>query len=152
MNADMRFLICLFFLALAGAHAKSLKLADLPEPVRKAVEGQTIGAQIKNIIRERDQGKTYYEVESIRNGKARDFLVDATGSLVEVEEEIDLASLPAAARVTIEKQAVGGVITREGSLTKGSSVTTYEATVTKRRKKSEIAVTDSGAPVKENYR
>ena len=60
---------------------------DLPPAVQKAVPGETKGAQIKGYNQETEKGKTYYEVETMLNGKSRDVLFDASGALVEVEEE-----------------------------------------------------------------
>ena len=50
---------------------------------------------------------TQYEVETMLNGKHRDFNVDAKGKLVVVEEEVDIASIPAAAKAAIEKKVAG---------------------------------------------
>ena len=51
---------------------------------------------------------TQYEVETMLNGKHRDFNVDAKGKLVVVEEEVDIAGIPAAAKAAIEKKMAGG--------------------------------------------
>ena len=142
-------LIFLFALLAATAAAeKTLKLDQLPAPVRKTVDEQLKGAQIKNILKEKENGKTVYEIESTRgDGKTRDFVVDETGSLVVIEEEIDLASLPAGAKAAIGKQAAGAKVTKVEALIKGST-TTYEAAFTRGRKKSEVIVTADGAVTK----
>src|SRR6266446_8535862 len=88
------------FLALAGltglvAAEKSLQVKDLPAPVQKTVQDTLKGGEIKNISKEVEKGVTQYEVESMLNGKHRDFNVDAQGKLIVVEEEVDIASIPA---------------------------------------------------------
>ena len=48
--------------------AGKLELKDLPPAVRKTVEEQTKGATIKGIAKEKEKGKTVYEVETMGNG------------------------------------------------------------------------------------
>ena len=126
------------------ALAKSLNLKTLPAPVQKTI-GETLkGGEIKNISKETEKGVTFYEVESMLNGKHRDFNIDVKGVLIVVEQEVDLASIPAAAKATIEKQATGGKIGMVETVTKGS-VVLYEAAITnKSGKKSTILVKADG--------
>jgi hypothetical protein len=78
-----------------GAFAeKSLALKDLPPAVQKTVQEQLKGGEIKNISKETEKGVTQYEVESVLNGKHRDFNVDTKGALVVVEEETSIDSIP----------------------------------------------------------
>lgn len=129
------------------AALKKLTLKDLPAAVQKTVEAETKGAELKGLSKETEKGQTQYEVESVVNGKTRDFIVDAKGAVVEVEEEAAIASIPAAARAAIEKAAAGGKITRVETLTKGG-VTTYEAAFTKGGRAHEVGVKADGSAVK----
>src|SRR5690348_11882198 len=104
------FLAVLTVSGLTLAAAKSLQVKDLPAAVQKTVQETLKGAQIKSISKEVEDGVTQYEVESMLNGKHRDFNVDAKGKLLVVEEEVEIASIPAAARAAIEKKAAGGRI------------------------------------------
>ena len=90
------------------AAAKSLQVKDLPAAVQKTVQDTLKGAAIKNISKEVEKGVTQYEVETMLNGKHRDFNVDAAGKLLVVEEEVDIAGIPAAAKAAIEKKVAGG--------------------------------------------
>src|ERR1051325_808780 len=92
---------------LAGA-AANLQMRPLPAAVQKTVQETLKGAGIKNISKEVEKGVTQYEVESMLNGKHRDFNVDAKGKLIVIEEEVDIAEIPAAARTAIEKKVAGG--------------------------------------------
>jgi hypothetical protein len=103
-------------IALAG-----VKMKNLPEPVRKTVLEQTKGAQIKNIGKEVEKGATMYEVETVVNGRTRDLMIDSAGAVVSVEEEVAIASIPAAAKAGIEKLADGATITKVEAVTKGQS-------------------------------
>ena len=139
-----RFLVSISLAAFAGFAAETkVQMKDLPAPVQKTVQEQTKNAQLKGLSKEIEKGKTYYEVETIVNGKSRDVLIDPAGAVVEVEEAVTLDSLPGPARAAIEKYAQGGKILKVESVTKGSAVS-YEATVSKSGKRSEIAVGADG--------
>ena len=105
---------------------------------------ETKGAKIKGYNRETEKGKTFYEVETMLNGQSRDLLFDATGVLVEVEEEIALNSIPSAAKSAIERRVADGKVNKVERVTKGQSVS-YEAEITsKSGKSSEVAVKPDG--------
>jgi hypothetical protein len=85
------------------------------------------------------------EAETVVNGRSRDFVIDAAGTVVEVEDEVALDSIPAPTKAAIEKSAGIGKILKVESVTKGTTVT-YEAELLKAGKKSEVAVAaDSSA-------
>jgi hypothetical protein len=100
------------------------------------------------LSKEDERGKTFYEAETMRNGKSRDILIDPAGAVVEVEEEIGLDSLPAPAKAAIEHRAERGKILKVESVTSAGAVH-YEATINKGGKKSEIAVNADGTIHKE---
>lgn len=136
-----------FVAAAAGAADKPMKLRDLPAAVQKAIQEETKGAVVKGYAEEKEDGKVFYEVETTRDGRARDILFDPSGALVSVEDEVTLESIPAAARAAIEKAAAGGKIGTVEKVTEGGEVK-YEAHVTKGAKKSEVVVTADGSPAK----
>ena len=128
----------------ASATEHKVQMKDLPPAVRTAVEAETQGATIKGLSKEVEGGKTFYEAETIRDGKSRDLLFDASGKLVEVEETIAFDAAPAPVRTAL---AGRGKVLRMESGTKGG-VVTYEAHVQKNGKTSEIALDANGKPVK----
>jgi hypothetical protein len=134
----------------AGAAAKSLQVKDLPAAVQKTVQDTLKGGEIKNISKEVEKGVTQYEVETMLGGKHRDFNVDAKGKLVVVEEEVDIAGIPAAARTAIEKKVAGGKLGTVESVNKGDGVTLYEASYTsKTGKKGAVLVKADGTETKD---
>ena len=145
------FLALLIIIAASGiAAAKSLQVKDLPAAVQKTVQDTLKGAAIKNISKEVEKGVTQYEVETVLNGKHRDFNVDAAGKLLVVEEEVDIAGIPAAARAAIEKKVAGGKLGMVETVTKGDGVTLYEAAYTsKTGKKGTILVKADGTETKD---
>jgi uncharacterized membrane protein YkoI len=123
---------------------KKMTLKSLPPAVQKTVKEQTQGATIVGISKEVENGQTQYEVETKVNGHAKDFIVAADGKLMDVEEEVALASLPAAVKATIQKEAGQGKILRVETLTKDGTLQCYEAQLQKGAKKSEIQVGTDG--------
>jgi hypothetical protein len=146
----LAFLTVVAISGLAGAAAKSLQVKDLPAAVQKTVQDTLKGGEIKNISKEVEKGVTQYEVETMLNGKHRDFNVDAKGKLVVVEEEVDMASIPAAAKAAIEKKMAGGKLKMVETVDKGDGVMLYEASYTsKAGKNAAVLVKADGTETKD---
>jgi len=127
----------------ALASEKSITMEDLPPAVRQTVEEQSKGATIRGLVKEVEGGRTVYEVEMKVDGRGKDVSISATGAVLEVEEEVELASLPEAARAAIEKAAASGQITKVEKVT-ARKRTAYEAQVRKQGKRSEVKVSEDG--------
>ena len=128
------FPVSVAFTVISMAAAKPLDLKSLPQAVQTTVQSQLQGAEIKNISKETENGVTQYEIETMLNGKHRDFNVDTKGALVVVEEEVPLDSLPAAAIAAIRKKVGAGKpgmveAVKKGDMKSGSE-TVYEAAYT----------------------
>ena len=136
------------FAGLVLAADKPLLLKDLPPAVQKTVEAETKGATIKSIVKEKEKGKTFYEVETMVNGKSRDIVVNSAGSLEVVEEQAELDSFPTPAKAAILKKVANGKITLAETLKKGSVLNYEAAYTTKGGKKKEVIVTAEGVEVK----
>src|ERR1700719_1818206 len=114
--------ICGLLLA-GGAIAESMvKMENLPPAVQKAAREQSKNATLVGLSKEVEGGKTVYEVETKVNGKTRDLLLDQSGAVVEIEEEVDLNSLPPAAKEAIQQKLAGRKLKKVESVTKGSTV------------------------------
>jgi hypothetical protein len=135
------------FAAFAQSKEKKVKLKDLPAAVQKTVGEQSRGAKIRGLAEEVSDGKTVYEVELTVNGHSKDVLIDPSGAVVEVEEEVAFGGLPAAAKSEIVRQAGKGRILLVESITKGDVVVAYEAHVKTAGKISEIKVGVDGKPI-----
>jgi hypothetical protein len=135
--------------ALNGSE-KKVKMEDLPAAVQKTVKEQSQGGTIRGLSMEVEKGKTIYEAELTVNGHKKDISMDASGVVVEVEEEVALDSIPAAAKTAIQKGAGTGKILLVESVTHGSTLVAFEAQVMKGAKKSEIRVKPDGTPAPEN--
>src|SRR5438067_2427863 len=106
---------------------KGLQLKDLPAAVQKTVQDNLKGGEIKNIGKEKEDGIEQYEVESVLNGKSRDFNVDAKGNLLLVEVATTIDAIPAAAKASILKKVADGKLAVVETFTKTGQPTMYEA-------------------------
>ena len=147
----MKIICATLVLALAALAAeKKVKLESLPAAIQAAIREQTKGATLVGVSTEVENGMTTYEVETKINGKSRDLELDPSGKVVEAEDEVDLDSIPPAAKAALQKRAAGGAILKVEKLTAGSSVS-YEAAIkTKAGKKIEAGVNADGSPHKED--
>lgn len=126
------------------AQDKVLTRAKVPAKVLATVDRETQRTTIKGYATEVEHGKRVYEVETIANGHTRDLQIGADGTLNEIEEEVPMASLPAAVSSSLDTRAKGAKITKVESLTKGGKLVAYEASVEKDGHKGEIQVGPTG--------
>lgn len=133
----------LLAVAALGAE-KQIQRSDLPADVQKTADVETRGSTILGFSRETEHGNTYYEVETIAGGRHKDILIDSKGTVVEIEQEVTMDSLPAAAQAGFKARAGGGAVKRVESLTKHGKLVAYEAQVLTEGKKSEIQVGPDG--------
>lgn len=123
---------------------KKITRAQLPAAVERTVAQQSQGALIKGFSTETEAGKTVYEMQLTVNGHGKDISMDAQGNILEIEEEVALASLPAGVQAGLTRAAGTGKIVKIESLTKQGRLVAYEADVQSGKKRREIQVGPQG--------
>jgi hypothetical protein len=131
----------------ASGQDKRIKRSALPPAVEQAVREQSEGATIRGFSQERENGQTMYEAELTVHGRTRDVLMDSTGAVVEVEQQVTIASLPPAVAAGLKAQAGKGRITKVETITKHGTLVAYEARVVTHGKRSAIQVGPDGKPL-----
>jgi hypothetical protein len=134
----------LFFALSVLAAEKKIKRSDLPPAVEKTVAAQSLGATIQGFSEERENGQTFYEAEMAVKGHSRDVLMDGGGLIVEVEEQVVMASLPTDLQDALRAKAGKGKIVTVESITKHDKLVAYEAAVLTEGKRSEVQVDPQG--------
>jgi hypothetical protein len=130
--------------------AKSLQLKDLPAAVQKTVEDNLQGGEIKNIGKETEDGIQQFEIETVLNGKTRDFNVDTKGKLLVMEEATTIDAIPAAAKASVLKKVADGKLGAVETVQMPGKPLSYEASYTdKGGKKHSVAVKADGTEIKE---
>jgi uncharacterized membrane protein YkoI len=139
----------LLLLTGAAFAEKKLALKDLPPEAQKTIQAELKGGEIKNIGKETEHGVAQYEVETLLNGKHRDFNVDTRGKLLLVEEETTLDAIPAPARTAIVKKVGEGKLGMVELFVRGGE-TMYEVAYTaKNGRKHEALFKSDGAETKD---
>ena len=121
-----------------------IERSALPPSVQKTMQQQSQGATVKGYSMEHENGQTLYEAEMMVSGHSRDIEVAKDGTLMEVEEQVEMASLPPAVIKSLNARAAGATITKVESLTKQNKVVAYEAATLKGTRKGEVQVGPNG--------
>jgi uncharacterized membrane protein YkoI len=129
------------------AQEKKIKRSDLPPAVEKTVAAESKGAEIRGFSEETEDGQVRYEAELMINGHSRDIEMDASGAIVEVEEQVAMDSLPAAVKDGLQGEAGKGKLIKVESVTKHDKLVAYEAQVVTGGNKSEVQVDADGKPL-----
>lgn len=105
------------------AGAKTYTIAtELPAAVKDAFKKSYPKATIRGTAKETEDGKTVYEVESVENGKARDLMYNADGTVTSIEEEMNAADLPAPVTAALKKLYPKATITVAEKTTEGKTI------------------------------
>lgn len=132
-----------------AAHAESkIPCSAVPAAVLAQAKTEGQGAIIRSCVKEKENGKLTYEVETLKGHKSRDMIFDPSGNLVEVEQEVTGESLPAAVSGAMAQAANGGKIGKIESVTRHGAIASYETTITRNGKRNEVAFSPEGTPVK----
>ncbi len=131
----------------AFAQEKKIQRSELPRAVEKTVAAQSQGATIKEFSEEKENGQLLYEAEMTIDGHSKDVSIDASGAVVEIEEQVSLDSLPGPVKSGLEAKAGPGKIVKVESITKHGKVVAYEAQILTAGKKSEVQVGPQGNPL-----
>jgi hypothetical protein len=120
----------------------------LPAAVLRQAKIEAQDATVRGCVKDKENGKLTYEVETLKDGKSRDILLDDSGSVLELEQQVEVASLPPAVSDAITKAANGGKVGKVESVTRGGAIASYETTITTKGRRREIAFSPQGDPVK----
>ena len=137
----------LLLAGMASAQEKKIKRSDLPPAVEKTVAQQSRAATIRGFSTEKENGQTLYEVEMTVDGHSKDIAMATDGSIVEIEEQVSLDSLPPEIKAGLRAKAGKGKILKVESLTKKDKLVAYEARLETNGKKSEVQVGPDGKPL-----
>ena len=133
MGYSLRFvwlgLAVLMFLLAGVAQERRLQRSDLPPAVQKAVERESKGATVLAYSTEVENGNREYEVEMTLGGHSRDVSIAPDGTVLEIEEQVEMKDLPQNVQKALRTKAKTGTIMKLESLTKRGRLVAYEAQV-----------------------
>jgi len=115
---------------------------QLPAAITDAFQKAYPNAKITGTSKETENGKTVYEVESVDQGLNRDLIYNPDGTVVEMEEQMKPADLPAPVSDALKNLYPKAAITKAEKLTRGQTLQ-YELAL-KGAPKNEVAFTPDG--------
>lgn len=137
------------FVVIASVHVafsqskKHFTVKDVPSAVTTAFKNMYPHAVIKGAGKEKENGETMYEIESMDGKIRRDVLFKSDGTVYEVETTIASSSLPGPVKNSIKKSFPKYSIQR-AELTAHSSDSSYEVLVKKGNRKYEAVLNADG--------
>jgi len=132
------------WLSAAVAQEKKIKRSDLPPAVEKTVAAESKGATIRGFAMETENGQINYEAQLMVDGHSKDIAMDASGAILEVEEQVTIEALPAAIKAGLQSKAGQGRLVKVESIVKRDKLVAYEAQIMKNGKRSEVQVGPDG--------
>ncbi len=138
----------LFSVIQAQEKERKIKREQLPAAVERTVAQESQGATIKGFAREVENRQTFYEASLTVNGHNKDILMDKSGNIVEVEEQVSMDSLLPVVQDALKKAAGTGTIQSVESLTKNGNLVAYEGHGKRGAKRFEIQVGPNGEKLK----
>ena len=127
----------------ANAKEKRIQKKDVPAAVISAFEKAYPNAKVKGFSTEAENGKTYFEVESSVEKMGLDVSYLSDGTVVEIEEQVTVESLPDAVKATLKTNFSKARVVKAEKKTVGSTVS-YELKVTFGKSKSEVEIDPGG--------
>jgi hypothetical protein len=106
------------------------------------------GTTVKGCVKDVSGGKTTYEMELVTPQGSKDVTFNAAGDVLEIEQQVDPATLPAPVAAAFAKAASGGKLGKVESLTRQGQLIAYESTIEKGGKHRELAFHPDGTPMK----
>ena len=102
--------VSLFCAAASHAAEKKISQSDLSAAVQKTAQEQSKGATVKGYTRDNENGQLEYEVEMTVNGHSKDVSIGPDGKLLEVEEQVEMGTLPSGVQSGLKAKAGKGKI------------------------------------------
>lgn len=132
-----------------NAQEKKISKKDVPPPVLDAFEKAYPHAKIRGTSNEVENGKTYFEIESMDGNQARDILYLADGTVTEIEEVVAVGALPGAVKTAIDREFPKAKIAKAEKTAKRTEIS-YEVQVSLGSKKGSLVVDPSGKVLEKN--
>lgn len=110
-----------------SAFGQKLKESQVPAPARNTFKKNYAGTKGSW-----DKEGANYEVNFKQDGKSMSALIDANGTIIETETDIDIDDLPQAAKTYMQKHYAGVKIKEAARIVKTGGEINYEAEVNKK--------------------
>jgi len=155
MRAFLCGLTVVALVGVVGAGEEKVPLDKLPRAVVDAVKKRFPDAELVSAEKEKDEGKTVYEVAIKNKGQSIEVTLTPEGVITEIEKQIEAKNLPAAVSKALEDKypkATYKMIEEVIKVKDGKEKLEYYEvllTTTDKKKKVEVGVSPEGKILKE---
>jgi hypothetical protein len=133
----------------AYAAEHSVPCNTLPDAVQQRSKSLLEpGTTVHGCVKDVSGGKTTYEMELLTPQGSKDVTFSPAGDILEIEQQVDPATLPPPVAAAFVKAATGGKLGKVESLTRQGQLIAYESTIEKGGKHRELAFRPDGTPMK----
>lgn len=133
----------------AYAAEHSVPCSTLPDAVQQRSKALLEnGTTVHGCVKDVSDGKTTYEIELVTPNGSKDVTFSPQGDVLEIEQQVDPASLPPAVAAAFTKAAGGGTLGKVESLTRQGQLIAYESTIVKGGRHRELAFRPDGTAMK----
>src|SRR6266478_4795805 len=133
----------------AYAAEHSVPCSTLPDAVQQRSKSLLEpGTTVHGCVKDVSAGKTTYEMELLTPQGSKDVTFSPAGEVLEIEQQVDPATLPPPIAAAFAKAATGGKLGKVESLTRQGQLIAYESTIEKGGKHRELAFRPDGTPMK----
>ena len=115
----LRFIACLALVALLSIPMLAQEKVDpskLPPKVADALKARFPGAMITQVTKEMENGEVVYDIEMTKDGKKHEMDCKEDGTIVDIQNEIAVKDLPAAAVNAIKAKYPNSTIKEVGEI------------------------------------
>jgi len=141
--------IALAISSCAYAAEHSVPCSTLPEAVQQRSKSLLEpGTTVHGCVKDVSADKTTYEMELLTPKGSKDVTFSPLGEVLEVEQQVDPATLPPPVAAAFARAATGGKLGKVESLTRQGKLISYESRVERGGEHREVAFRPDGAPMK----
>jgi uncharacterized membrane protein YkoI len=120
--------VILLGLSVARAQEEKIALDKLPKEVLDAVKAKYPGAELLGAEREKEKGKTVYEVALKHKGHRIEVTLTPEGKIIEIEKEVAVKDFPKAVQEALAAKYAKAKVKKAEEVTKGEKVV-YEVLI-----------------------
>jgi len=141
------FCMVIIWSGINNAGEQKFSKKKIPAAVLSAFQSKYPNAKIKGQSVETEKGIKYYEIESVDGKINRNLLYTSDGKIKEIEESMDIKTLPAELKSTLDKEFPKGKILTAEKVT-SDTVITYEFQIKDGKKTKGVTLNSSGKILK----
>lgn len=140
--------LCAVMVSVGRADEEKIALDQLPAKVKAAIKAKFPDAELISAEKEKEDGKTLYEVAIKHKGRTIEATVAEDGKIVEIEKEIATKDLPKVIVDALEKKYPKAAVTKAEEITADDKMK-YELLITAGGKTLEVSFDAQGKFLKE---